>query len=199
MKFLRFIVPRMPLRAIPKLLLLTGVGAIVGGTYGVIHDQVTYSISAEYFTRFKFIQFSYAGSSEEHPRIFAGKIGFLATWWVGALVSWVLCRVSLRKCGDFASTKVMAKSFAIVFAVSIVSAFCGWIWGMWRKTTGYAEGWLQMMNEKGVVDHEAFMTVGYIHNASYAGGSIGMIFGILYLNAQRKRHESKSYLAEQSV
>ncbi len=29
------------------------------------------------------------------PRVFAGVIGFLATWWVGALVAWILARVSL--------------------------------------------------------------------------------------------------------
>ena len=55
------------------------VGALVGGIYGIVHDQVTYTISPEYFTKMKFNQFYYAnyGFSD---RIFAGTIGFLATW-----------------------------------------------------------------------------------------------------------------------
>ena len=34
-------------------------GALIAGLYGVLHDQLTYSISAEYFSDFKFYQFSY--------------------------------------------------------------------------------------------------------------------------------------------
>ena len=36
------------------------VGALIAGVYGVFHDQITYSISPEYFTRLKFLQFHYA-------------------------------------------------------------------------------------------------------------------------------------------
>jgi predicted ribosomally synthesized peptide with SipW-like signal peptide len=32
------------------MLAIAFVGALVAGTYGVFHDQVTYSISPEYFT-----------------------------------------------------------------------------------------------------------------------------------------------------
>jgi hypothetical protein len=58
-------------------------GALIAGPYGVAHDQVTYSISPEYFTRLKFQQFEYANFGFP-PRFFVAEIGFLATWWVGA-------------------------------------------------------------------------------------------------------------------
>jgi hypothetical protein len=32
-------------------------GALIAGLYGVVHDQITYSMSPEYFTRLKFFQF----------------------------------------------------------------------------------------------------------------------------------------------
>ena len=166
-------------------LLLSGfvalTGAVLGGLYGVLHDQITYSISEEYFTRNKFDQFSYAKPPMDSPRVFAGIIGFLATWWVGALVAWVLARISLAREGEMASPGRLARSFAIVFAVSIAAALSGFLYSLWRKSTGYATAWHDWMDDLGVVDREAFMSVGYIHNASYLGGCLGMMVGIAYL------------------
>ena len=37
---------------------------VIASLYGVGHDQVTYTISPEYYTKFKFIQFNLADSGE---------------------------------------------------------------------------------------------------------------------------------------
>ncbi|WP_321516153.1 hypothetical protein [Marinifilum fragile] len=39
------------------LLLLILIASMLGGVYGMLHDQITYTISEEYYTKFKFIQF----------------------------------------------------------------------------------------------------------------------------------------------
>ena len=184
---LRLIYPKIPARSWGQMLLVTLAGALVGGAYGVLHDQVTYSISEEYFTRFKFNQFAYAEPPIDSPRWFAGNIGFLATWWVGALVAWVLARISVSKEGALPPIREFAIAFGIVFLVSICAAVVGFGWGEWRRTTGYAEGWLSWMGGLGVENIESFMTVGYIHNSSYIGGVVGMVFGILYLSFKRRR------------
>ena len=67
------------------------VGAIVAGIYGVLHDQLTYSISPEYFTNLKFKQFHYADFGLG-DRVFVSCIGFLATWWVGLIIARFLAR-----------------------------------------------------------------------------------------------------------
>ena len=64
-------------------------GALIAGLYGVVHDQITYSMSPEYFTRVKFFQFHYADFGLP-PRSFVAEIGFLATWWVGLIAGWFL-------------------------------------------------------------------------------------------------------------
>lgn len=88
---LKYIVPRIALADLRVMLVIALVGGFVAGLYGIVHDQVTYSISPEYFTKLKFNQFSYAnfGLGE---RVFASTIGFLATWWVGFLAAWFLGR-----------------------------------------------------------------------------------------------------------
>lgn len=196
MDLLKYIVPRIPLCAVRGILLVTVVGALVGGIYGILHDQVTYTIGKEYFTRIKFDQFHYARPPFGSPRLFVGIIGFLATWWVGALTAWVLARVSLSREGRIAPPREIAVSFCIVFLTALLAAICGWAWGLHRQSTGYADGWIHLMELRGVQDRESFMTVAYIHNSSYLGGVVGMIFGLFYLARCRRRRNNKSPLAE---
>ena len=52
--------PTIPWKYIPPMLGISLMGTLVVGSYGILHDQITYSISAEYFTKLKFHQFHYA-------------------------------------------------------------------------------------------------------------------------------------------
>ena len=54
---------------------------------GSIHDQVTYSISPEYFTKFKYQQFGFDPAWFGGHRQTVAVIGFLATWWMG-IIHW---------------------------------------------------------------------------------------------------------------
>src|SRR6266567_3037820 len=86
--------PKLRRAWLPAMLAHAAVGAVLAGVYGVIHDEVTYSISAEYFTRLKFSQFHYANFGLP-PRVFVAEIGFLATWWVGFFAGWFMARVAV--------------------------------------------------------------------------------------------------------
>lgn len=182
-----FLYPDFPARELPRLLGLTLLGAVLAGGYGVLHDQITYTISPEYFTRLKFDQFAYANPGGGSPRLFAGIIGFLATWWVGAMTAWILSRVSLFHEKRIAPLHEMAPAFGLVFLTSLLTAIGGWFWGQWRRGTGYDGNWLDLMGSLRVADAPAFMTVAYIHNASYLGGVTGSVIAILYLARARAR------------
>ena len=56
----------------------TLVGAILAGLYGILHDQITFRISKEYFTRNKFDQFHYARPESGSDLEFTSRIGFHA-------------------------------------------------------------------------------------------------------------------------
>ena len=49
-----YLVPRIPREDLPAMLRIALVGGVVAGAYGILHDQITYSISPEYFTKLKF-------------------------------------------------------------------------------------------------------------------------------------------------
>jgi hypothetical protein len=183
----RFLLPALPWRALPAMIAWTLGGALVAGLYGILHDQVTWTIGPEYFTRLKFDQFAWADPGWGGPRVFAGIIGFLATWWVGAMVAWILCRVSLWHGDRLPATGEMGRAFAAVFVVSMLTAAGGWAWGQRRKSTGYDEGWNDLIYSLGVTTPEAFMTVAYIHNASYLGGMLGMTVALVWLAGMRRK------------
>ncbi len=184
---LRMLMPVLPVRELPRLLLAMAAGALVAGAYGIVHDQVTYSLGPEYFTRLKFDQFAWAATEGQGPRLFAAKIGFLATWWVGMLVVWILCRIALWREGRVPPAGELSRAFGLVFCVSLAAAFGGWIWGQWRRTMGYAEEWHSLMASLGVERPEEFMTVAYIHNASYLGGILGTLVAAAFLAVARRR------------
>lgn len=184
--------PVVPVRHWLPMFGMTLAGCAVAGVYGVLHDQVTYSIGPEYFTRLKFDQFDYAEPACGSERVFAGRIGFLATWWVGGIVAWVFARVGMIRENRVPPFREAGTGFAIVFGVSILAAVCGWGWGIWREGTGHGGGWLGWMRSLGVENIADFMKVAYIHNSSYIGGAIGTLFGCVYMARMRKRRAADS-------
>src|SRR5438105_15227373 len=91
------------------------IGALLAGCYGALHDQVTYSISPEYFTRLKFSQFHYANFGLP-PRIFVAEIGFLASWWVGLFAGWFIARIAVPSFPQAAAVRKTFHGFLIILA-----------------------------------------------------------------------------------
>ncbi|HMN26482.1 MAG TPA: hypothetical protein PKE38_18390, partial [Ignavibacteriaceae bacterium] len=81
-------------RKILTIFLFGVMATVIAGFYGVINDQITFSISSEYYTKFKFIQFNLVNENNidkiKFPRIFVAIVGFLATWWFGLVLGFIL-------------------------------------------------------------------------------------------------------------
>src|SRR5438105_3464978 len=100
--------PIIPRRRWIGILKISALGAVLAGFYGAIHDQLSYTISPEYFTKMKFIQFSYADFGWPQ-RVFASEVGFLASWWVGGIGGWILARFGLDELPNPPRRKTITK------------------------------------------------------------------------------------------
>lgn len=158
-------------------------GAAVAGLYGMLHDQVTYSLSPEYFTRMKFDQFAKADFGFP-DRIFVAEIGFLATWWVGLIVGWFIARIALPAWPRPIAVRRMIIAFTIMMSCAVVAGIAGFFIG---GRPDAALAWEQVCQSLGVRDARAFAQVAYIHNASYVGGLLGVAAAFLYLVHQKRR------------
>jgi len=184
--------PKFDWRLLPGMLLVAVIGALISGAYGMVHDQITYSISEEYFSKMKFEQFDYADFGWP-VRWFVAEIGFLATWWVGFIGGWFLARIAFPVWSFRIAFGKVIRGFLIMLACGLVGAMSGYLWDIWRK--GAASPWEELAGDLGVVDLATFTRVAYIHWGGYLGGALGLVLAIIRLLRERKRFRL-SHVAE---
>lgn len=156
-------------------------GSLVAGVFGMVHDQITYTISPEYFTRMKFDQFR-AADFGFPSRVLVAEIGFLAAWWVGLIATWFLARIALRK---FESPDVrVMKAVAAMVGITIAFSVSGFFIGPWLFAK--RPGWNDALDSMGVTDFTAFQQVAGIHLGSYAGALLGWIAMLVKFTRDRR-------------
>ncbi len=160
------------------------IGSLFAGTYGILHDQITYSISPEYFTRLKFAQFHYADFGFPQ-RILVGEIGFLATWWVGFIAGWFIARIVVPKLSPPEAIRNLVQSFLIIATFALTAAMIGYLVGLQRHSNSDFSGWQEVAANRGVQDLPAFVRVAYIHNAGYLGAFGGLVVAIWRLKRMK--------------
>lgn len=172
------------MRRLLVILSLTLLGSLAAGLYGICHDQITYSIAPEYFSKFKFRQFAFANVGLP-TRLFVSQIGFLATWWVGFLSGLILSTLACLLSPLRVAIRRAAIAFGIVLLGAVSGGLIGEILGYIRRGDPDFRNWQTYATVLGIKDLPAFVNVGYIHNASYLGGAIGLAVGVIYLISLR--------------
>lgn len=139
-------------------------GVLIAGVFGILHDEITYTLSPEYFTRMKFDQFRSADFGFP-ARVLVAEIGFLATWWVGLIAAWFLARLALPKFEN-PGKRVMA-AMALIVCVTVIFGISGYFAG--PSLLGNRPGWQEALDSFGVTDSVAFNRVAGVHLGSYVG------------------------------
>jgi hypothetical protein len=177
--------PKFRLNLLPAMLGYAALGGLLAGFYGILHDQITYSISPEYFTRLKFAQFHYADFGLP-SRIFVLEIGFLATWWVGFIGGWFLARMAVPAFPPAQARQHCFCGFGVVLGCAFAGSMAGFGLGLLPGPAADFSAWQGFVTTHGVVDLKGFVRVAYIHNASYSGGLIGLIIALLHIRRMRR-------------
>lgn len=171
-----------------NVLLLIGVVVIscfVAAIYGILHDQLTYTISHEYYTKFKFYQFGIKTLQVDYEppevRLWVALVGVLATWWMGIPIGLILGLVGFVHKGNRRMFQVVMKAILITVVVAFITGLIGLAYGKLYLSKTDVDWWLP----ENLIDKKSFITVGSMHNFSYLGGLIGMITGIAYILKQK--------------
>ncbi len=169
------------------LLLIIGLGPLIGGLYGIIHDQLTYTISPEYYTKFKFYQFGLMDIGNEaifpNPRLEVSAVGFMATWWMGLPIGLILGLVGLTIKDNKQMFRITLKAFVLTTIVAFITGLIGLAYGKFVLAETGVSWWLP----ENLINKKNFIAVGSMHNFSYIGGLTGLIAGIIYIIRQRKK------------
>lgn len=161
----------------------TAIACFVAGLFGAVHNQVSYTVSPDYFHAFKFIQFQIAPPL--HNRAGAALVGFLAAWWTGIVIGPVLTIVCGRVCDHRWPRAVMGPAIAttvfVTAAVGLVSLSAACL--LVTPETDLSQLWVP----SGCRDPVAFTRAGIMHDGSYLGGAIGTIVGCVVLIRRGRR------------
>jgi hypothetical protein len=154
-------------------LLFVPAAVLVAGLFGVAHDEISYSVSPEYFTKFKFIQFRLL-DADVPERIRAAKVGFLASWWMGLPLGILCGSAGFLQRSPAHMARALAWSLPVIAIFTLIVAFAGLVYGWWQSATFEPlryQGWFIPPN---VVSLRRFLCAGYMHNAAYLGGALSI-------------------------
>jgi hypothetical protein len=163
------------------------ISILLAGLYGILHDQVTYTLAPEYFTKFKYIQFGFEPVWFGGHRQTVAAIGFLATWWTGIFIGLGLGLTGLIFEDHKKMRKAIQKALVINFCCALAMGIMGFLYGRFVLTRTGVDWWMP----ENLAEKNAFITVGSIHNFSYLGGLIGLLAGICYLIWANKMQRSE--------
>ncbi|GHU28396.1 hypothetical protein FACS1894172_00870 [Spirochaetia bacterium] len=162
--------------------LLFVISCVMAGLYGFLHDQISWTLSPEYFTQLKFQQFFIPELF--HNRLGAGIVGILATWWMGLVIGIVLIPVGLVIPGWKNYLTGMIKVLGIVALTALLIGTGALIYGLLNYRIDTMP---RFSTPVGVNDPVRFSVVGTMHNFSYLGGIVGIVTGIVAIFFERKR------------
>jgi hypothetical protein len=154
---------------------------LVAGLYGAFHNQISYTVSPDYFHAFKFHQFDIPEGLR--GRVGASIVGWYASWWMGILIGVPLLLVGLILPGWKSYLKHCLIAFAVVAGTALLVGLgaLAFAYCTISESSLPANWYLDK-----VADRPAFVRAGTMHDFSYLGGFLGIVTGSLYLIVLRK-------------
>lgn len=152
-------------------LLLVPLACLIGGVYGALHNQISYTVAPEYFTALKFLQFDIPQSMPQ--RLGAALVGWHASWWMGMFIGVPIALLGM----GIPDVRAQVRSFLLVaIAVVALTLVLGGISLLLPVAPASLE---RAQNFPGVSDPGAFARAGMMHSNSYLAGALSMPLGLM--------------------
>jgi hypothetical protein len=161
---------------------LIGVACLLAGLYGMIHNQISYTVGPEYFTRFKFLQVHIA---EALPyRTGAAIVGWRASWWMGLVIGAPIAFAALF----LPDARSMARAFLRVSLLVVAITLALGTASLLVRMTPEIQALIPIPAT--VEDPAAFARAGLMHDTSYGAGLIGLLVGLVVMIRTIRRHRA---------
>lgn len=167
--------------------LFVALAVIVAGLYGMAHDQISYTVSSEYFTKFKFHQFGLVDTPLP-DRVRAAIVGFLATWWMGVPVGLFVGLAGFIHRGAGRMFRVSLWSMLVAVVFTLLFGLCGLLYGYVQTAHIDLADYRGWYIPDGVIHLRRYLCVGYMHNSSYLGGTLAILVAWVFHIYVRVRH-----------
>lgn len=155
-------------------------GTFISCLYGIVHDQITYTISPEFYN---LVRFPHHNISIEAARWGALQIAVINSWKIGFIISIIVSTAGLIHFNNRKIIRFTLESFLLVAITAAIVTSLGFIFGLFHH---FDESKLA----ETVVQKSNFLLVQSIHNSTYIGGLIGMFVGIYWQFNRRKKQRN---------
>ena len=175
----------------PTVWKFTALSMLVAGTFGALHDQISYTVSPEFFTRFKFIQFGLT-DADVPERLRAATVGFLATWWMGVPIGLITGVASRRHPTEAQRRRALLWSLPLMMAVTLAFALAGLALGFSMTSPNakaYETWWMYL--PPNLQDPQNYICAGLMHDAAHLGGAISIPIAWAFHALYRRRWAKK--------
>jgi hypothetical protein len=164
---------------------------LVAGVFGAIHDQISYSISHEYFTQFKFGQFHLLDSPLPE-RVRAAVVGFRASWWMGVPLGLLTGMAGFIYPSVDQMRRALALSLPLICGFVLLVALGGLAYGVGQTSGSAMSRYVGQDLPVDIGTWRRFICVGYMHNAAYLGGAAAIPVAWLFHILCRRRSNPPS-------
>ena len=172
--------------------LIVVIAVFVAGLYGIAHDQISYTVAPEYFTKFKFVQFGFTDMPLPE-RVRASMVGFLASWWMGIPIGLLVGAAGFIHQGHRRMLRVSLWSLLVTVGFTLLFGFGGLIYGYFRTAHIEIAAYQGWFIPEGVTDLRCFLCAGYMHNSSYIGGVLAILVAWAFHIVVRARTKDAAY------
>jgi hypothetical protein len=155
-------------------LAIVAVSPLVAGTYGAIHNQFSYTVSSEYFTAFKFVQFDLLDSPLP-DRVRASIVGFRASWWMGPALGILISLAAFVHREPREMLHAGVRAYAVTIAVTALVGLVALLIGIASTKPLRLEDYAYWYVPSGLLHPRRFLCAGYMHNGAYLGSVVGVV------------------------
>jgi len=166
-------------------IVLLGAACVAAGLYGAVHNQVSYTISPDYFHAFKFKQFHVAPGLQN--RVGASWVGWQAAWWMGVVAGGPLILVGRKLFADWSIVRPVLEAYLVLTITALLIGGGALLRAYLVIDAAHLPPfWIP----PDAVDPVAFSRAGELHDASYAGAVIGVLSGAVWQVYRSRRGTS---------
>lgn len=163
----------------------TVLACLIAGLYGMLHNQVSYTVSPDYFHAFKFHQFRFPEALRHRGG--ASLVGFLASWWTGLAIGPVLFMTYHRRLQSCPPARMMLRGFGLTLLITAGVGAAGLGLGVL-----FVSPELARLAPPDALDPLAFVRSGMMHDCSYFGGVVGTVIAALIVRPPATHQERKT-------
>jgi hypothetical protein len=146
---------------------------VAAALFGAVHDQISYFVAPEYYTRFKFLQFNLVASPLP-DRLRAAVVGIWASWWMGLPLGVLVGLAGFAQRSARQMARALLWSLPLACGIVLLVALCGLAYGWIATSSVDLSAYRGRYIPRNLSDPRAFLRAGYMHNAAYLGGAIAV-------------------------